>query len=172
MPRGRAWTVGELAYLRRWAGRKPAHEIARHLRRTKQAVERQAQRMRLSLRHYRSSLVWCPSCCAWRTKLTLGLCPVCSRKETRAEQMEREKALLDRLAPEERALKRPGLHESRIDPAPKLASTQEHMRPWALAMAEERNAVLTQQWETRNLDRENAARRRRIERMEDQLKNE
>lgn len=171
MPRGRAWTVGELAYIRRWAGRKPAHEIARHLKRTKQAVERQAQRMGVSLKHYESTLVWCPNCCAWRTRLTLGFCPVCSRKQTRAEQMEREKALLDRLAPEERALKRPELHDSRIDPKPKLEAVTEGMRPWAAARIEEQNAVLVQRWETLNLDRENAARRRRIERMEDQLKN-
>lgn len=99
------------------------------------------------------------------------LLPVCSRKQTRAEQMEREKALLDRLAPEERALKRPELHESRIDPKPRLEAVTDGMRPWAAARIEEQNAVLVQRWETLNLDRENAARRRRIERMEDQLKN-
>ncbi|MEG1247060.1 hypothetical protein, partial [Gordonibacter sp.] len=90
MPRGRAWTVGELSYLRKWAGRKSVAEMCRHLRRTQKAVELQMQRMGLSQRHYARRLVWCPNCCAWRTKLTLGFCPVCSRRNTRESHMDRE----------------------------------------------------------------------------------
>lgn len=170
MPRGRAWIVGELSYLRKWCGRKSVAEMSRHLRRTQKAIEMQVHRMGLSQRHYVRRLVWCPNCCAWRTKLTLGLCPVCSRKRTRDEQMEREKALLDRLTPEERALKRPELHESALDPPPRLRQVAEGMHPWARDRIEEENAVAVQRWEARNLDRENAARRRRINRMAEQLR--
>lgn len=164
----RNWTTGDIRYLRKYAGRIPVHKLALHLKRTQQAVKTQARKHGIDIRYFTQRLVWCSNCCAWRTKLTLGLCPVCTRKQTREQQIEREHYLLSLITPAQRALKRPELHESRIDRLPPLhvpADTSEYEK----ARCSEADAIATQRIEIANLDRENSTRRRRINRLEKQV---
>lgn len=160
----RAWTTDELAYLRRWAGRKGIELMHDELGRTKHAIEVQMSRMGLSWRCHECGLVWCQQCCAWRTKLVDGMCPVCTRKATRDRQMEQERVLVGMLDAEQRAALRPGMHRSRIDPRPRSRSP-EIENVFEKQVADEEAARAMESWEVRNLNRENAARRRRIERL-------
>lgn len=156
-------------YLRTWAGKKSAREIAGDLHRSKRAVECQMSSLMISYRHHESKLVWCENCCAWRTRITDGFCPVCSRKRTREAQKATEARLMRRLTPGEAAMKRPQLHQSLIDPKPRPSSIS-GLTDYYAAKVADRDAVAMQEWEVRQLDRENAARRRRIERLKNQLK--
>lgn len=168
MPWTRSWTTEEDERLLALAGSRSVQEIAEELGRSQHAVRNRMSDLLLSARHWESTLEWCPNCCAWRTRITDGYCPVCSRMRTRDEQRAAEARLLRRLTPGEAAMKRPQLQQSRLDPKPRPTPTS-GMDEYHASRARDRDAVAIQEWEVRQLDRENAARRRRIERLRRQM---
>ncbi len=99
------WTTSEIRFLVDAAGRLPRREICQQLRRSKKSVERTAARLGLSLRCYKTQLVWCTECASWRGYVDkdTGKCRVCSKRDHLAG---REAACADVMAsmtPEQRA---------------------------------------------------------------------
>ena len=169
MPRGRAWTTSEIAYLKKWAGRKQVAEIHRHIKRSPHAIEHMAARLGLSLRVRAPSLEWCPECAKWRELKPGGICPVCKARRRIEHLQKREEALMAKLEPKARALKRPQLRGSHTDPKPPPLCPSQASPEWAHDVAATENARAEQRWELANLRREMAARRRRCERLEEQV---
>jgi len=84
----KAWTTLEERYLKQNAGFLCISEIALRLDRSEASVKSKASRLRkqngcLSLRHFKSKLVWCPRCATLRTKLfsKTGHCMVCRLRD-------------------------------------------------------------------------------------------
>lgn len=76
------WTTSDVRYLRENAGRVPLEDIARHLKRSQQAVRIRASLLGTSVRCYRRKLVWCDQCATWRTALDAdGRCPICRLRD-------------------------------------------------------------------------------------------
>ena len=166
---GRSWTTDEIARLRDEAGSMPVSSIAAAHGRTEAACSRMIARLGLSQRWHRPTLVECPECHEMRTRVTTGLCPVCSRKETAARLRAREDALLDALGRDAVAARRESTHGSRVDPRPRRRPLARGL-PWAVAEDAEARARALQEWEVRQLDRANAAARRRCNRLEAKLR--
>lgn len=92
----RSWTTLEERYLREQAGLISIEDLCAALGRSESSIRSKVTQMRkngesISLAYFESSLVWCPQCATWRTKLfkRSGLCPVC-RLQERLEKNERK----------------------------------------------------------------------------------
>lgn len=169
MPSGRSWTTRDERYLRDSAGHVPVSEMARNLMRSPDSVRKRLAHMGLSGRVWESRLEWCVACGAPREMGTGGTCPVCSRLATRERQVEEEARLMALLPSDSAALKRPQLLGSRVDPVPRHRSARPLTQVWEADRDADERAVEEQAWEVRQLDRENSSRRRRIERLREQL---
>ena len=77
------WTTAEIRFLVDAAGRLPRREICQQLKRSKKSVERTAARLGLSLRCYKTQLVWCTECASWRGYVDkdTGKCRVCAKRD-------------------------------------------------------------------------------------------
>lgn len=152
--KGRRWSKEEDATLRRLAGKVEVDQIAGTLHRTRNAVRMRALKLGVDYRCKVPTLMRCPRCGQWRTYLYLGLCGVCIRTDTRDALIARERKLLYEVpesyranATDRRTVVRQTEYEDRsLDPV-------------------ELERVLCER-----LDRENATRRRRCERMEEAIR--
>ena len=76
------WTTSDIRYLRENAGHVPIAELARHLKRSQQAIRSRACILGVSIRCYRRTMVWCDQCATWRTALDSdGRCPICRLRD-------------------------------------------------------------------------------------------
>jgi len=99
------WTTREVMFLRENAGKMPVDAICRCLKRSNTSVETLASRLGLSLRCYRSKLVWCDECASWRTSVsyTMGRCKVCALRDRLNRCEEACAKTLKLLSPQQRA---------------------------------------------------------------------
>ena len=78
----RPWTTSDIRYLRENAGHVPIADLAKHLKRSQQAIRIRASMLGISIRCYRRTLVWCDQCATWRTALDAdGRCPICRLRD-------------------------------------------------------------------------------------------
>ena len=76
------WATSDIRYLRENAGHVPIAELARHLKRSQQAIRSRACILGVSIRCYRRTRVWCDQCATWRTALDSdGRCPICRLRD-------------------------------------------------------------------------------------------
>lgn len=95
------WTTADERYLVENAGKVPLPEMAKHLKRSQQAVRIRAGLLGVSVRCYTRKLVWCDQCATWRTALDdNGRCQIC-RLKGQLEAVEARIAEELRAAPED-----------------------------------------------------------------------
>lgn len=147
--KGRRWTPADDATLARLAGKVDLTQLAQTLHRTEVAVRLRCTKLGLVSRCQCATLIRCPRCGEWRTRLDGGICTVCHKEDTRDALLERERDLLDRVSAGYRewsGARRGGdvrrTARSGLDP------------------------VELERRQCERLDRENATLRRRCERME------
>ena len=76
------WTTSDVRYLRENAGHVPIAELAKHLKRSQQAIRIRASMLGISIRCYRRTMVWCDQCATWRTETDAdGRCPICRLRD-------------------------------------------------------------------------------------------
>lgn len=171
MPRGRAWTTSEIAYLKKWAGRKSVAEIHRHVKRSPHAIEHMAARLGLSLRVYKSRLVWCPKCSKRRTSVDRkhGWCRVCRKAiDLAGREKECERALKAMPAGrreryEHNETKR-GTKSTSLGPVP-ILKVPEGVSPFCEARAIEQYYIALERWEYRRVKLQYDATKTRLMRM-------
>ena len=172
-PQRRNWTTSEVKRLEELAGRAPVAEICEELGRSEpsvrsKAADLRANGMRISLKHYESPLVWCPSCATWRTKVfkRTGECLVC-RLEERVDRAKRRcDEALDGLSDEARAefLSKQFIKGSSIPPRPALKHA-ESLSAYERAKRDAEHAVLVERWEAARLRKMANAEKTRLSRI-------
>lgn len=151
--KGKRWTAEDDALLSRYAGKVSLDQVAGMLHRTTDSVRKRAELLGIDHRCPKPTLMICPRCGEWRTRLEDGICMVCHKQDTRDALEQRERGLLDMVsdAYRERAM-------SRRQAEPRRP------RRKGLGPVEVERVLCAQ------LDKENSTRRRRCERMEQWLR--
>lgn len=147
--KGSRWSRTDDAMLRRLAGTMDVAQLAAILRRTERSVVWRAGQLGVRVECPAETLLRCPRCGAWRTRLVGGVCVVCRKEETRDALRRRERELEDLVSADYR----------------ERADARRRERPVRVPTggmdAAQRERLLCER-----LDRENATIRRRCERME------
>lgn len=149
--KGRRWSKEDDATLRRLAGKVELAQIAGTLHRTVDSVRMRAQKLGVDCHCSVPTLMRCPRCGQWRTYLRMGICRVCMRMDTRDVLVERERRLLYEVPESYRV---------------SATDRRSEMRRDAGRGDRELDPVELERVLCARLDRENATRRRRCERME------
>lgn len=171
MPKGRAWTYKEEQFVIENSEKLSLEEIAQSLNRTPHAVEvrwyemKQDGRAKGSLRHWKTRLVWCEECSAWRRK---GKCRVCNERKKLQKTRDKEAELYSQLNPDNKLRKRPQVHGSKVTPRPKPKDTS-GMTPYYKDRVEEIYNMALETWALENIHREQRAIQKRCERLRKEL---
>ena len=172
---GKPWTTDELEQLKSMAGRLPRREICRSLRRSRKSVQRMAERLGLSLRCYKSQLVWCVECASWRSRISpkTGQCRVCQMRDQLAGREEACAEVWEQMNAEQRAIysNAEALRSTRttsLAPRPrKQASCPVSL--YQRRKAEERYLLDLEEWEYRRVLLPYNAAKKRLQRMRQHL---
>lgn len=165
----RQWTTKELQYLKENAGRMPPEQLAQRLNRSKNSIQKQAAKNKISLRYYRRiNLVWCNSCCKWRSKLKeRELCRVCSEEKLLEKKTIVFSELMKTAPPElakERNARETTSGTKKFDRRPRLIDVK-GMSAYHQTKAAKQNSLLIEQWEWNRVHRKARAMQKRIERL-------
>ena len=172
-PHGRSWTTSEVRCLLEWAGKRPLPDICMDLGRTEASVKSKAAELRrdgqeVSLRFYKSELVWCPNCATWRTKVfrATGMCLVCRLKERVGRAERKCEEALAGLPDEARAefLSKQRKRGSAIPLKPKVVPPLGNT-PYEAMKFEADSAVAAEQWEVACLRKMANAEKTRLSRI-------
>lgn len=179
-PTRKPWTTSDVKRLQEWAGRRPLSEICEDLDRTEASVTSKANELRkngvnISLRFYRSKLVWCPNCATWRTRAfkKSGNCLVCRLKERVARAERKCEEALAALPDKTRAefLSKQYKRGCSVPKRIKTGSPCGNL-PYDVMKFQAENAIAAERWEVERLRRmANAEKSRlcRIRRKADQV---
>ncbi len=106
----RPWSTLEVRFLLENAGKLPVSGIAKQLKRSEAAIRAKTSKLKkdgydISLKHYESKLVWCPTCATWRSKLfkRTGECRVCRTRDRLQRNERRCQLAIDALPADKRA---------------------------------------------------------------------
>lgn len=171
--RRRDWSTKDLEYLRDNAGVVPMRDICRHLKRSKNSVDWMSRHIGVSLRCYRRTLEWCPSCAKWRSTVSprTGQCRVCSKRKSLVDGEWRISDALAQLTPEQRSryeeeeVKR-GKRRMPVKPKKMFVSPRNRYRR---AKEEERYAIALERWEIKCIDLDIDANKTRLKRIREKL---
>lgn len=173
--RQQSWSIDEITQLKDMAGRLSRREICRSLHRSRKSVQCMSDRLGISLRCYKSRLVWCVECASWRSRINpkTGRCRVC---QMRAQLQGREEACADVWAQINESQKAAytnteSLRHTRttsLEPRPKKRASCPVSR-YERAKAEEQYLLDLEEWEYRRALLPYNAAKKRLQRMREHL---
>ena len=173
------WTMDDVAFLIRNAGRMPKREICRRLRRSSESVKQMAKRLRaqghpVDLRYFEPRSTICPSCGrASATMRETGICRPCQLRRQLTAIEGTISDLMERLPADVRATYEDTEAERDarvIDPRPQRPRYDEPPSYYRRMVDEEAYDMAMEQWETRRMQRAVKAAQKRKERIRARLR--
>lgn len=175
----RPWSTLEVRFLLDNAGKLPVPVIAEELNRSEASIRAKASKLKkdgcdVCLRHFESSLVWCPKCATWRSKLfkKSGECRVCRTRDRLQRNERRCQLAVNALPAEKRAqyLMHSKTLGGSLPPRPPFPNLDGKTRYESSALQEQYNLDI-ENWETECLLKRIYAAKTRLMRIRRKLEN-